>query len=159
MLCGDGVPNVRTKIKLYATLPHIPASPFSISEASSAGSRLLLTQTHQNLGGKTVYFFSRKESKLLKTYFRKHYISKDFYSYALALVGAVAASLTCRTLALTGIAQCVGLLVGNVHKVTHERGACQRIVEGRQARLHCFVGETTSSCNFSLQLCGMVITR
>ena len=51
---------------------HIYTTPFSfsISKASPAGLCSSLAQTHQKLGGKAIYFFWRKASKFLETYFR-----------------------------------------------------------------------------------------
>ena len=58
---------------VYCSRAHPHLFPFSISEASPAGFFLPLAQTHQNPGGKAIYFFMRKASTFFKTYFGKHY--------------------------------------------------------------------------------------
>ena len=42
----------------------------AISEVSPSGFRLPLAQTHQKLGLKAIFFFLRKGSNFLETYFR-----------------------------------------------------------------------------------------
>ena len=60
----------------YIVVAHIPVSLLN-PEASPAGFFLPLAQTHQNPGGKAIWFFMRKASTFLKTYFRKH--SSDIF--------------------------------------------------------------------------------
>ena len=54
---------------------HIPISLLNF-EGVACRIFLLLAQTHQNPGGKAIYFFTRKASIFLETYFRKHSIKK-----------------------------------------------------------------------------------
>ena len=55
----------------YIVVAHIPISLLNF-EGVACRIFLPLAQTHQNPGGKAIYFFMRKASKFLEKYFRKH---------------------------------------------------------------------------------------